>query len=85
MLIAFVTGAFLGLYEISMNLQASNIEKKNNKSMMSGFHAFWSLGILFGATATSIFIELQISLLINILVIVAIFITDEYFFCKIFK
>ena len=57
--IAFIAGCVVGVYEVAMNLQASDIEKRNKKSMMSGFHAFFSLGLLIGATVTSIFVELN--------------------------
>ena len=43
MILAFLAGCVVGIYEIAMNLQASDLEKKYNKSMMSGFHAFFSL------------------------------------------
>ncbi len=33
--------------------------------MMSGFHAFWSIGLLSGSFLTSIFLEFEISFLIN--------------------
>ena len=70
MFLAFIAGSVVGVYEIAMNLQASDLEKKNNKSMMSGFHAFFSLGLLVGAGVTSIFVELKISFLINTFVVV---------------
>ena len=69
-LISFFAGCVLGIYEIAMNLQASDIEKKNNKSMMSGFHAYFSLGLLIGALITSTFIEFNISFLNNVIAVV---------------
>ena len=63
--ISFIAGCVVGVYEVAMNLQASNIEKRNRKSMMSGFHAFFSLGLLIGAAVTSIFVELKVSFFIN--------------------
>ena len=83
MFLAFIAGCVVGIYEIAMNLQASDLEKRNNKSMMSGFHAFFSLGLLIGAGVTSIFVELKISFLINVFVIVIFFAPYEYFICKI--
>ncbi len=72
MIIAFIFGLCFGAFEIALNLYASNLEKRKKKSMMSGFHAFWSLGVLFGSLMTSLFLEWKISFLNNILVYVII-------------
>ena len=72
MVFSFIFGLCYGSFEISCNLYASNLEKREKKSMMSGFHAFWSLGVLTGSIATSLFLEWDISLLNNIIVYVAI-------------
>jgi len=72
MIIAFIFGLSFGAFEISLNLYASNLEKRKKKSMMSGFHAFWSLGVLFGSLITSLLLEWKISFLNNILVYVII-------------
>ena len=68
MFLAFWFGVCFGLFEICINLQASKIEKREKKSMMSGFHAFWSLGVLLGSFLTSFFLQWEISILNNILV-----------------
>ena len=68
MIISFIFGLCFGFFVFSFNLYASNLEKRENKSMMSGFHAFWSLGVLFGSLITSLFLEWEITLLNNILI-----------------
>ena len=68
MIFSFIFGLCYGSFEISCNLYASNLEKREKKSMMSGFHAFWSLGVLIGSFLTSIFLQLEISILMNILI-----------------
>tara|TARA_Y100000590_G_scaffold341092_1_gene389115 strand:+ start:49 stop:1191 length:1143 start_codon:yes stop_codon:yes gene_type:complete len=68
MCLSFLFGLCFGLFEICINLQASKIESRENKSMMSGFHAFWSLGVLIGSFITSVFLEWKISILTNILI-----------------
>lgn len=82
LLLAFVVGCTYGIFEVSMNLQASNLEKINNKSMMSGFHAFFSLGLLLGSLLTSIMVELGISLFINILIVVGILLPSTIIFSR---
>lgn len=82
MSITFIAGCVVGVYEVAMNLQASDLEKRNKKSMMSGFHAFFSLGLLIGAAITSIFVELQISFLLNAVVVVIFLLPTNVFFAK---
>jgi len=63
--LSFLFGCAYGVFEVVINLQATNLEKKFDKPMMSGFHAFWSIGLLSGSFITSIFLEYNISLLTN--------------------
>ena len=63
--LSFLFGCAYGIFEVVLNLQATNLEKKYDKPMMSGFHAFWSIGLLSGSFLTSIFLEYEISFLIN--------------------
>ena len=72
MIFSFIFGLSYGSFEISCNLYASNLEKREKKSMMSGFHAFWSLGVLTGSIATSLFLEWNISFLNNVITYVII-------------
>ena len=81
MFLAFIFGLCFGFFEICINLQASKIENRENKSMMSGFHAFWSLGVLVGSFLTSIFLQFDISILINILIYVIILLPINLYFC----
>ena len=79
MVLSFIFGLCYGSFEISCNLYASNLEKREKKSMMSGFHAFWSLGVLAGSIATSLFLEWNISFLNNVLVYVIILLPFNIF------
>ena len=81
MLLAFFFGVFFGLFEVCINLQASKIETREKKSMMAGFHAFWSLGVLFGSFLTSIFLQWEISILKNILTYLLIMLPINIFLC----
>jgi MFS family permease len=63
--LSLIFGACYGIFEVILNLQASNLEKKYNKTMMSSFHAFWSIGLLSGSILTSIFLEFEISFIFN--------------------
>ena len=79
MIFSFIFGLCYGSFEISCNLYASNLEKREKKSMMSGFHAFWSLGVLTGSIATSLFLEWDISFLNNIITYVIILLPFNVF------
>ena len=79
MIFSFFFGLCYGGFEIGCNLYASNLEKRENKSMMSGFHAFWSLGVLMGSIITSFFLEWNISFLNNILVYVILLLPFNIF------
>ena len=81
MFIAFFFGVCFGLFEVCINLQFSKIEARENKSMMSGFHAFWSLGVLIGSFFTSLFLQWEISILTNILLYVIIMLPINLLFC----
>ena len=72
MIFSFIFGCCYGIFEVAINLQASNIEKREKKSMMSGFHAFFSLGLLSGSFCTSILLGLNVSFFSNIFIYVAV-------------
>ena len=72
MIFSFIFGCCYGIFEVAINLKASNIEKREKKSMMSGFHAFFSLGLLSGSFCTSILLGLNVSFFSNILIYVAV-------------
>ncbi len=71
-LLSFIFGVCYGLFEVILNVQATSLEKNFNKPMMSGFHAFWSIGLLSGSLLTSLFLEFKISFFINSIVFIVI-------------
>ncbi len=70
--LSFIFGSSYGVIEIVLNLQATSLEKKYDKPIMSSIHAFWSIGLLGGSFATSLFLEYEISLLINSVVFIVL-------------
>jgi hypothetical protein len=56
--VLFVFGAALGSADCVMNVQAVIVERAGAKPMMSGFHAFYSLGGIVGAASISILLML---------------------------
>ncbi|HWB99916.1 MAG TPA: MFS transporter, partial [Bryobacteraceae bacterium] len=47
----FCFGAALGAMDCAMNIQAVLVERESGRAMMSGFHAFYSIGGFAGAAA----------------------------------
>ena len=42
-------GACIGVVDVAMNANAVEVERRYGRAIMSSFHAYWSLGTLFGA------------------------------------
>jgi predicted MFS family arabinose efflux permease len=51
-------GAALGVFDVAVNVQAVRVEKASGRAIMSGFHAFFSLGGMFGAGGVSLLLWL---------------------------
>ncbi|RYX86290.1 MFS transporter [bacterium] len=49
----FVFGAALGTADVTVNIQATIVEKASGRAMMSGFHGLYSVGGLIGSAALS--------------------------------
>ncbi len=49
-----VFGAAMGTLDVAMNIQAVHVEQAAKKTMMSGFHGFYSIGGIAGAGAVSL-------------------------------
>jgi MFS family permease len=56
--VLFLFGAALGSADCVMNVQAVIVERAGVKPMMSGFHAFYSLGGILGAVSISLLLML---------------------------
>jgi predicted MFS family arabinose efflux permease len=54
-------GAALGVFDVAMNVQAVMVEKASGRAIMSGFHAFFSLGGMCGAGGVSFLLWLGAS------------------------
>ena len=80
MIFSFIFGMSYGAFEIAYNVYASNVEAREKKSMMSGFHAFWSLGVLVGSVITSLILEWNYSFIFNILLFVIILLPLSLYF-----
>ncbi|WP_440068340.1 MFS transporter [Streptosporangium sp. OZ121] len=57
-----VFGLFLGAVDAAMNMQAVAVERRYGVSVLTGFHAVWSVGSMLGAGFNSAFSELGVEL-----------------------
>ena len=57
----FVYGATAGMADVAMNALGVEIERRLNKSIMSGLHGMWSVGALIGSSLGTVAAHLEIS------------------------
>ncbi len=69
-LVLLVFGAAIGAMDCVMNIQAVVVERESGRSMMSGFHAFYSIGSLVGATLVTVLLSVGVSALAATFVVV---------------
>ncbi len=55
--VLLVFGAAIGAMDCVMNLQAVVVERESGRPMMSGFHAFYSIGALTGAVLVTLLLS----------------------------
>jgi MFS family permease len=70
--VLFAFGAALGSADCVMNVQAVIVERAGEKPLMSGFHAFYSLGGIGGAASISLLLTLGATPLQSTLAVVAL-------------
>ncbi|MFT3848218.1 MAG: MFS transporter [Propionivibrio sp.] len=71
-LVLLVFGGAIGAMDCVMNIQAVVVERESGRSMMSGFHAFYSIGSLAGALVVSMLLQVGITPLLCTVTIAAI-------------
>ena len=64
-LILFLFGAALGTLDVAMNVHGVEVEQIEKRSLMSNFHAQFSIGGLVGAALMTIFLSLGMPLLLS--------------------
>jgi MFS family permease len=64
----FLTGFFSGAMDITMNAQAVLVERVYKKTIMSSFHAAFSIGMALGAGAGALFADGHFSLPVHLVI-----------------
>ncbi|MDW7601871.1 MFS transporter, partial [Stenotrophomonas maltophilia] len=67
-LLLFVFGAAVGAMDCTMNVQAVIVEREARRVMMSGFHAFFSIGGFLGAATMTVLLSAQLPPLASVLI-----------------
>lgn len=65
-------GAAIGTVDVAMNIQAVEVEKAAERTMMSGFHGFYSVGGIAGAGLVSALLWLGLAPLSAVLLVVVL-------------
>ena len=68
-LLYFIMGITTGMLDVAMNAQAILVEQKYKKSIMTSFHAFFSIGMMVGASAAALITDLGIDLFYHLTMI----------------
>ena len=61
----FLFGASLGTIDVAMNVHGVEVESQEKRSLMSSFHAQFSIGGLFGAGLMTLLLSMGVSLIIT--------------------
>lgn len=82
-LILFVFGGAVGTLDVAMNIQAVMVEKAGGGSMMSGFHAHYSVGGFVGAGSMALMLWLDLApawscVLVSLVVAAILFATHAH-------
>ena len=69
--VLLVFGAGIGAMDCVMNMQAVVVERESGRAMMSGFHAFYSIGALSGAALVTLLLSIGGGAVLSTLVVAA--------------
>ena len=64
----FGFGASAGVWDVAMNVQGAAVERRLGRSIMSRFHAAWSLGTVTGALVGAVAVALRVPVTVHLAV-----------------
>ncbi len=67
-LVLFLFGASIGTLDVAMNVHGAEVERREKRALMSGFHAQFSIGNFAGAGTMTVLLSLGLSAAISALV-----------------
>lgn len=68
-----------GICDVAMNVEGTTVEKTVQKSLLTGYHASFSLGTLIGAMAGSVAIKAGISVTVHMVLAVVVIVVSIFF------
>jgi MFS family permease len=67
----FAIGIVTGMLDVAMNAQAILVEREYKRSIMTSFHALFSIGMMLGAASSSLFTDMDVDLTRHFLIVAA--------------
>lgn len=64
----FVHGVGIGVWDVSMNVEAAEVERRMRRTVMPRFHAAWSIGSFAGAGIGIVVVALDVPMLAHLVV-----------------
>ncbi|GIP26235.1 MFS transporter [Paenibacillus sp. J23TS9] len=71
-----------GICDVAMNVEGTAVERAAKKSLLTGFHAAFSVGTLLGAMAGSAAIKIGMSVPAHLVLAVLAILIFSFFFCR---
>ncbi|MDR0269500.1 MFS transporter [Paenibacillus sp.] len=71
-----------GIGDVAMNVEGTAVERASQKSLLTGFHAAFSVGTLLGAIAGSAAIQSGISVTVHLGIVAAIIVVSGIYLCQ---
>jgi MFS family permease len=65
----FLMGIVTGMLDVSMNAQAILVEREYNRSIITSFHALFSIGMMLGAGSAALFINMGFDLTRHLMIV----------------
>jgi predicted MFS family arabinose efflux permease len=67
----YLLGVGNGMWDVSMNVQGAHVERELGRSIMSRFHAGFSIGTVVGAAIGAVMVATDVSVRVHLLVVAA--------------
>ncbi|BFH62053.1 MFS transporter [Paenibacillus azoreducens] len=71
-----------GIWDVAMNVEGTAVERAAQKSLLTGFHAAFSVGTLLGAMAGSAAIKFDMSVPVHLGVVMAVIMMSGIYLCR---
>jgi fucose permease len=74
----FVHGIGIGVWDVAMNVEAAEVERRMRRTVMPRFHAAWSVGSFSGAGVGIVVVAAGVPMLVHLVVAAAVILAAAY-------